>query len=126
MRNESFHLFLQLGDRRFLFLNLAILLLHFPMLFEKLVEQHRVHLVVAHGVNLAVLVAHDEVGIYLSYFLGNQAKLRCVFLAVLVVECHGSERQDRFAGIVHRLDVTLESARGRDRPELTVCVHQHW
>ena len=41
------------------------------MLFEELVEQHRVHRVVAHGVDLAVLVAHHQVRIYLGHFLGD-------------------------------------------------------
>src|SRR6266581_3967423 len=41
----------ELCNRRFLFLNLAILLLASAMLFEELVEQHRVHRLVAHRVD---------------------------------------------------------------------------
>ena len=62
---------LSLGNRRFLFL-------HFAVLFEELVEQHRVDRVVAHGIDFAVFVAHHQVGIHLSHFLGNQTKLRRV------------------------------------------------
>ena len=69
MRNNSLHLLLQLCDSRFLFLNLLSLFLQSAVLFEKFIEQHRVHRVVAHGVNLAVVVAHNQVGIDLSYLL---------------------------------------------------------
>ena len=31
---------------------------------------------VAHGVRLAFLVAHDQIGIHLFHFLGDKAKLR--------------------------------------------------
>ena len=46
------------------------------MFFEELVEQHRVHRVVAHCVDFAVLIAHHQIGVYLVYFFGDQAKLR--------------------------------------------------
>ena len=42
------------------------LALHLAMLFKELVEQHRVHCIVAHGVDFAVLVAHDQVGFTLA------------------------------------------------------------
>jgi len=32
------------------------------MLFKKLVKQHRVHRVVAHGIGLAFFVAHEHLG----------------------------------------------------------------
>ena len=41
------------------------------MLFEKLIEQHRVHRVVTHRVNLALLILHDQIRIYFRYFLGD-------------------------------------------------------
>ena len=37
--------------------DLCFQFLHFAMLFEKLVEQHRVHRLVAHGINLPFGVA---------------------------------------------------------------------
>jgi hypothetical protein len=48
--------------------NLFLLLLNLSVLFKELVKQHRVHGFVAHGVDFALLVAHDQVGIYLGYF----------------------------------------------------------
>ena len=46
------------------------------MLFEKLVEQHRVHRFVANGVRLALFVASHQIGIYFFHLLGHQAELR--------------------------------------------------
>jgi len=43
-----------------------LLLFDFPMFFQKLVEQHRVHRFVAHGVDPSVLIAHHQVGVYLG------------------------------------------------------------
>jgi hypothetical protein len=40
-------------DGRFLFCSSGLQFLHCAMLFEELVEQHRVHRVVAHGVDIA-------------------------------------------------------------------------
>ena len=45
--------------------------LDFAMLFEELIEQHRVHLIVAHAVGLSIFVAHDEIRIHLGHFLGD-------------------------------------------------------
>src|SRR6266542_4228187 len=96
------------------------------MFFEELIEQHRVHCVVAHGVDLAVLFAHHQVGVHRSHFLSDQTKLRRVFGVALVVEHHWLERQDRFASFVHWLDLLLEPARGADRAKLAGGVDQHW
>ena len=41
------------------------------MLFQKLIEQHRVDRVVAHSVDLAILVAHHEIGVHLCHFLSD-------------------------------------------------------
>src|SRR6266568_8279352 len=140
MRSESFHSFLLFGDSAlelcdcgFLFLHSAVLFLYFPLLlkkrlmfFEKLVEQHRVYRVVAHGVDLAVLVANHQVRVYLGYFLGDQAKLRCIFCVALVVKRHGLERENRFAGAVHWFNVALEAPRGAHRADLASGVDQDW
>ena len=59
LRRENLHLFLLRGDGRFQVSDTGLLFLDFFVLFKELVEQHRVHRIVAHGVKLAVLVAHD-------------------------------------------------------------------
>src|SRR2546428_212271 len=96
------------------------------MFFKKLIEQHRVHRVVAYGVDLAVLVADYQVRIYLSYVLSNQPKLRSVCGGALVVKCHWLQRKNSFAGLVHRFNLLLKSARGTGRAELAGGVDQHW
>src|SRR6266487_527695 len=89
------------------------------MFFEKLVEQHRVHCVVAHRVDLAVLVAHHQVRVHLGYFLGDQSKFGPVCGIALVMESHRLERQEEFTGRVRQFNLLLEPARGTDRAELT-------
>ena len=89
------------------------------MLFKKLVEQHRVHRVVANGVDLAVLVTLDKVWVHGGYFLGDQSKLWRVCFVALVVKRHRLQRQDRFAGGVHWLNLLFEPTRRTDRGELT-------
>ena len=80
-RSKRFNLLLLLcygrfqSDRRFLF---RVISVPAPfVLFEELIEQHRVHLVVAHAVGLSFLVAHHQVGIHLFYVLGHKSELRC-------------------------------------------------
>src|SRR5919106_34467 len=92
------------------------------MFFEELVEQHRVYRIVAHGVDVALLVAHDQVGVYLSHFLGDQAKLRRAALVSFVVEGHRLKRQNGFAGAVYRFDFFLETTRRAGRAELAVRI----
>src|SRR6267154_1743106 len=101
-----------------LFLNPTILLLHLAllfdkgtMLFEKLVEQHRVHLVVAHAVRFSFLVAHHKVGIYLFYIFGYKAQLRGASWINLLLVSEGNrfERQEDFAGFVHRFNLFLKT-----------------
>ena len=116
-------LFLQTGvdclERRFQFLDLLVL-------FEELVEQHRIHCVVAYGVDLAISVAHHQIRVHVGYFLGNQTKLRRTTSVALVMERHRLERQERFAGFVHRFNLFLEPARGAGGPELTVDIYKDW
>ena len=59
------HLFFQLSDHCFLFL-------HFAMLFEELIKQHRVHLVVPDAVHPTAFVPDHEVRIYLLDVLDIQ------------------------------------------------------
>jgi hypothetical protein len=50
--------------------------LNFSVLFEELIEQHRVHRVIAHSIRLALLVTGHKVGIYFFYVFSHEAKLR--------------------------------------------------
>ena len=61
------------------------------MLFEKLIEQHRVHRLVAHRVRFSFFVGQHQRWIHLCDFFGNQTKLRRAFGVRLVVERHWSE-----------------------------------
>src|SRR5439155_17024904 len=56
--------------------NLVLELLHSAMLFEELIEQHRVHHFVVHALRLAFSIARHEIGVHLCHFLSNEAKGR--------------------------------------------------
>src|SRR6266516_2293429 len=62
--DNRLHLFLDLADCRFLVLHLTGLFFHFAVVFEELVEQHRVHCLVAHGFGPPVRIAEHQVGAY--------------------------------------------------------------
>jgi hypothetical protein len=49
-----------------------LLLLYLAVLFEKLVEQHRVHRFVADGLRFSMFISGDQDGVNLGHFLGNQ------------------------------------------------------
>ncbi len=53
-----------------------MLFLYLAMLLEKLIEQHRVDLLVANGLWLTVPITDDQVGVYFFYFLSNESELR--------------------------------------------------
>src|SRR5581483_6339538 len=89
------------------------------MFFKKFVEQHRVDLVVAHGLRFSFFVAHHQVRIYLSYFLGDQTKAGRPFFVALVVEGYRLERQNGFAGLIHWLNVAFETPRRCNRGQLS-------
>src|SRR6266853_2760801 len=105
---------------------------HFPllleeslMLFEKLVEQHRVHCFIADGVEVPLSVMGHQVGVHLRHLLGYQAELwdaRLIQLG-LVMEGDGTQGQERLTGSGHVGDVPLESARGEKDPQLTLVIH---
>src|SRR6266487_963787 len=84
------------------------------MLFKKLIEQHRVHSIVAYRIHLAVTSARDQIGTYLCYFLGNEAEAERTrrFNLRFIPEAHRPEAIDCFAGPLHRLDLILKTARG--------------
>ena len=81
------------------------------MLFEKLVQQHRVHRIVANGVSLALIVASYEGRIYLLHFLGYEAELRDArgIKLVFVTKRHWFKRENCFTGLVHGFDVVFEA-----------------
>jgi hypothetical protein len=116
LRNSCLEIFPLLRDCRFP-------LLIFAVLFEKLIEQHRVHRFITHGVDPAILITHDEIGIHLGYFLSNQAELRCICLIALVVESHWLKREHGFAGLIHWFDLLLKSPRRTHRAQLAVGVY---
>ena len=119
--------FALLRNRHFLFRQLAALLLHFAVFFEELVEQHRVHRLVAHGVDLTLLIASHQSGVHLFYLLGHQPKLRDALRVkvVFVAEGHRFERENRFARLVHGLDLVLETLRGNYRAEVTAAIYNY-
>ena len=84
------------------------------MFFEKLVEQHRVHLLVAHAVGLSIFVAHDQVGVYLFHFLGHKAKLRAPAGSIFffVAERNRLKRKERLARFADRFDLLFIPGRG--------------
>src|SRR5947209_2713991 len=97
------------------------------MLFEKLIEQHRVHRFIADGVRFSLLVTGHQVGIHLLHLLSHQPELWDGFRIklMLVVEGDRFECQDRFARLVHRFDRVLETLRRNDRAELSVRPHNN-
>ena len=114
MCNERFHFVFQLRDRGSLFPYDPVLFDKSFVLLEKLIEQHRIDLFVADRFGLALGIASHQIGIHLRHFLGDQAKgkrLRVIIFFV-VAEADRLERIERFAGIVHRLDLVFVPARG--------------
>ena len=74
--------------------NLLLLFLHFGVLFEELVEQHRVHCFISHGVYLPIGVACHQIWVYPLDLLGHEAELRDTIRIklVFVAEGDGLER----------------------------------
>ena len=98
------------------------MLLDLLVFFEELVEQHGVHRIVAHGINLAVFVAYHQVRVHLGHFLSHKAKLRDAFCVVFIVKRHRFKCQDSFTGLIHGSDVFLEPLRGSGRAEVAIHV----
>ena len=88
-------------------------MLNFAVFFQELIEQHRVHFVVAHRPWLATIIHNHQVSIHLGDFFGHQSIVLDCLGVVLIGEGDGFEREQRFAGFVHGFDVLLVS-RGRD------------
>src|ERR1051326_1902873 len=92
------------------------------MFFQKLVQQHCIYLIVSHGVRFTVSIPSHEVRIYLLNVLGHKSKVGNALRVnlVLVPKRNWFEREDRFAGLVHRFDVILEALRGYYCTKVTI------
>src|SRR5262249_47736004 len=105
--------------------NRRFLLLVFAMLFEEFVQEHRVHRFVANAVHFSLSIAKHEIRVYLCYVLGYEAELRSAIRINLLFVPEGNwfEGENRFAGIVHRSDLVLESLRRGRGAKLTVGIN---
>ena len=63
------------------------------MFFQELVQQHRIHCFIPHGVSLALFIARDQVGIHFLYFFGDKAELRNLIRIKLVLVTEGHRLQ---------------------------------
>ena len=81
------------------------------MLFQELIEQHRVDRLVADGLEFAVVVAFHQVGIHFFYLLSHQPELgmRLGSNSSFVAKGNRFQGEDYFARLVHRLDLLLET-----------------
>src|SRR5439155_2232030 len=97
------------------------------MLFEELVEQHRVHRFVADRVRLALVVTSHQIGINLFHFLSHKAKLPnpLGIQVMFIMERYRSQREKGFARLVHRLDRVLETLRGDNCAEVTIGIDDY-
>jgi len=116
--------FLQADSELF---NLCLQCLHSAMLFQKFVEQHRVHGFVADAEDLALGIASNQVGIHLLHLLSHETKLRVTLgvKVVLVTKSHRPQSQDRFACVVHWLDLVLKALRGGSDAEPAIWAYNH-
>ena len=98
------------------------------MLFEKFIEQHCVHRVVADAVRLAFFVAYHQVTIYLFHVFGYESELRYTRSVNLLFVTKGNrlKGQNRFAGFGHRFDFSLEPPRGTKGAKMVGRIHHHF
>ncbi len=84
------------------------------MLFEELIEQHRVDRLIANGNDFAFLVARHQIRIHRGNVLGDKAKIRRArgINLLFVAEADRFKREKCFAGLIHRFDVVLVASRG--------------
>ena len=129
-RSQSFDLLFLFCDPGFktllLLCHSRFQLQYFAMFSEKLIEQHRVDCVIAHAIDLAVLVAHHQIGVHRSDVLGNQSKLGRACLIGFVTKRYRLKRQHRFAGLVHRFNLFFEPPGRTDRAELASVGYDDW
>ncbi len=114
------------GDRRSQFGNGRLLCLDFFVFFEKLVEQHRVDVLIADAVGFSFFVRQYQGRIHLCDFFSNQATLGRVGRVPLVVKGHWFKGKDRFTGPAHGVNILLEPRRGDPGTKLAVWVNQYW
>src|SRR6266403_3903178 len=75
------------------------------MLFEELVEQHRVDLLVVDAHGFTIPAMRHETGIHLGDLLGDQTILRRGFPVAVEFKGYWLEPVQCFTGLVHRLNV---------------------
>jgi hypothetical protein len=127
VRSGRSKILLQFRDVRFLFLYLAGLFLDFVVLFEELVEQHVVDLLVVDGHNFTISAPHHELGIHLGDLLGDQTIVRRAFPVAVVFKGYWFELVQRFTGLVHRLNVVFELSRRRvEDAHVVKLIDKHW
>src|SRR5437867_10334248 len=95
------------------------------MLFEELVEHHRVDLLVADGLGFSFFVQQYQVRIHFCYIFSNQAKTGQVGRVALVAERHWVKQNERFAGVAQGFNVLLEPRRGGYGTQLAGRVNEH-
>jgi hypothetical protein len=91
----------------FLLRELRLQFLHLTMFFEELVQQHRVHRFVAHGVGFALFVASHESGVHLFHLFSHEAELRDA-LGVKLRLVMEDDRLKREEGLRLRPSTTLQ------------------
>src|SRR6516225_265688 len=106
-------------------LEVFALLLHFAVLFQKLVKQHRVHLVVAHSPGFSFRVQGYQGGIHLFNVFSNQPPLLRVGVVVLIMEGYWLKRIDRLTSRAHEVNVFLEPRRGDTYTKLAESVNRY-
>src|ERR1041385_7033609 len=94
------------------------------MLFQKLIEQHRIDRFVTDGLWFSFFVTGDQVRADFSHILGDQTKReRLVRVEIFFVTVRDwLEQINARAGFLHRLDIFLEPARRRKGSDLVVGI----
>ena len=90
------------------------LLFNSAVLFQKLVEQHRVHCFVAHRVNFAILVANYQIRVHFFYFLSYQAELRDAIWIKLFLVAEGTGLSARIASLALSIGLIASLKRAED------------
>jgi hypothetical protein len=100
--------------------------LYLTVLFQKLIKQHRVHLIIADAVRFSFLIAHNQLRIDFCHFFGHKTELRSArrISFLLVTEGNRFESEQRSAGFVHRFDIFLKALRGSGRAKFTICINE--
>ncbi len=101
--------------------------LDFLVLFEELIEQHVVDLLVVDGRDFTILAVHHELGIHFGDLLGDQTILHRAFPVAVEFEGYWLEPVQRFAGLVHRLNVVFDAPGRRvEGAHHVKLIHIYW